>query len=288
MKMLSMLRLLSVSTLGAVALAAAPMNKMDKDVINFVKRGLGANPGLTVYEVKILDKVPLDRPAGWTAYAVEFKLGLKKKNQERNITQSDILFVKDRYVAPDLVDIKTNGSLKRRIVLNFKDSYYDDEHLIFGHKNAKHKIAVFSDPLCPFCREVVPKLFEAAKKHPDIFALYYYHLPIRTIHPASVPLAKAIIYLKKHGQKSAIEKIYKTPFDPSQNNEAKVLEELHKKLGIKLTKEQINSPDILSELHHDEELAEKLLVHGTPAVFVDGRFDRKREKYKEYLPKSER
>ncbi len=286
--MLSMLRLLSVSVLAGAALFAAPMSKMDKDVIKFVKRGLGANPGITVYEVKILDRVPLDRPAGWTAYAVEFKLGLKKKNQERNITQSDILFVKDRYVAPDLVDIKTNGSLKRRIVLNFKESYYDDEHLIFGRKNAKHKIVVFSDPLCPFCREVVPKLFEAAKKHPDTFALYYYHLPIRAIHPASVPLAKAIIYLKKRGDKSAIEKIYKTPFDPTQSDESKILEELHKKLGIKLTSEQINRPDILSELHHDEELAEKLLVHGTPAVFVDGRFDRKREKYKQYLPKSER
>ena len=273
--MLSMLRLLSVSVLAGAALFAAPLSKMDKDVIKFVKRGLGANPGITVYEVKILDRVPLDRPAGWTAYAVEFKLGLKKKNQERNITQSDILFVKD-------------GSLKRRIVLNFKESYYDDEHLIFGHKNAKHKIVVFSDPLCPFCREVVPQLFEAAKKHPDTFALYYYHLPIRAIHPASVPLAKAIIYLKKQGDKSAIEKIYKTPFDPSQSDESKVLEELHKKLSIKLTKEQINRPDILSELHHDEELAEKLLVHGTPAVFVDGRFDRKREKYKQYLPKSER
>ncbi len=279
--MLSMLRLLSLSAVAALALQAAA----SKDVIKFVKRGLSSNPNIKVYDVKIIDRIELDRPKGWNAYAVQFKIGLKRGSKEQNLTQRDILFVGDRFVAPDLVDIKTNRSLKQRVVLNFKPAFYDDNHLIFGHKDAKHKIVVFSDPLCPFCREVVPKLFEVAKKYPDTFALYYYHLPIRSLHPASVPLAKAIIYLKKQGNKEAIEKIYKTEFNYAERNEKKVLEELDKKLGLKLTEKEINEPWVLDELRHDEKLAQKLLVRGTPALFFDGRFDPKRDRYKAFIPK---
>ncbi|BAF70131.1 DsbA family protein [Nitratiruptor sp. SB155-2] len=279
--MLSMWRLLSVSALCAVALQAATT----KDVIKFVKRGLGSNPNLKVYDVQIVDKIALENPKGWDAYAVQFTIGVKRGKKEQNLTQMDILFANDRFVAPDFVDIKTNRSLKQRVVLNFKESFYDKDHLIFGNEKAKHKIVVFSDPLCPFCREVVPKLFEAAKRYPDTFALYYYHLPIRSLHPASVPLAKAIIYLKKLGNRSAIEKIYKTDFDYAQKDESKVLKELDQKLGLKLTKEQINKKWVVDELKHDEILAKKLLVRGTPAVFLDGKFDPSRKKYLKFIPK---
>ena len=278
------LRLLSVSAALALTLSAAS----DKDVIKFVKRGLESNPNLKVYDVKIKEKQALDRPKGWDAYVIDFKIGVKRGSHEQNISQTDIIFVHDRYVAPDLMDIKTNRSMKDRIVLSLDESFYDKTHHIYGNENAKHKIVVFSDPLCPFCREVVPELFEAAKKHPDTFALYYYHLPIEQLHPASVPLAKAIIYLKAKGDKEAIEKIYKTDFDYAQKDEKKVLEELHKKLGIKLSVEQINEPWVVKELKEDREKAKALMVKGTPAVFFDGKFDRKREEYKKYLPKSER
>ncbi len=279
-----MWRLLSVSVAAALSLGAAT----EKDVIKFVKRGLSNNPDLKVYKVDIVEKIPLEKPKGWDAYVVKFKIGLKRPGREENVTQRDILFVHDRYVAPDLVDIKTNRSMKTRIVLSVDKSFYDREHLIFGNPDAKHKIVVFSDPLCPFCREVVPKLFEAAKKHPDLFALYYYHLPIEALHPASVPLAKAIIYLKKQGNKEAIEKIYKTEFNYEEKDEKKVLAELDKKLGLKLTPQQINQPWVVAELQEDRRKAKELMVRGTPTVYFDGKYDRTRKMYLKYLPKSER
>ncbi len=279
-----MLRLLSVSALLALGANAAS----EKDVIKFVKRGLESNPNLKVYKVTIKERQELERPKGWEAYVIDFKIGVKKGNQEQNISQTDILFVHDRFVAPDLMDIKTNRSLKDRIVLSLDDSFYDDTHLIYGKKGAKHKIVVFSDPLCPFCREVVPKLFDVAKKYPDTFALYYYHLPIESLHPASVPLAKAIIYLKAQGNKEAIEKIYKTEFNYEEKDEKKVLQELHKKLGIKLTTKEINQPWVVAELKEDRKRAQELMIKGTPSVFFDGKFDRKRNAYERYLPKSQK
>jgi thiol-disulfide isomerase/thioredoxin len=260
----------------------------EKDIVKFVKRGLSSNEGLKVYDIKVVQKQPLDILPGWEAFIVEFTIGVNKGGKEQNVTDRDILFAKDRWVSPDLLDVKTNRSFKNKIVLNLDESFYDDRHLIFGNKNAKHKLVVFSDPLCPFCREVVPKLFEVAKKYPDTFALYYYHLPIESLHPASVPLAKAIIYLKEHGKRELIEKIYKTEFNYEEKDEGKVLKELNKKLGLNLTREQINQPKILNELEEDMTKAKKLMIKGTPTLFVDGKVDRRREAYKKFIPKSAR
>ena len=276
-----MWRLLSVSAALVLSASAAK----EKDVIKFIERGLSQNPNITVHNVKILGKQPVTKLKGWEAYVVAFDIALKRGKSEQNLSQRDIIFVKDRFVAPDLVDIKTNRSMKDRVVLNVDESFYDEEHHIFGDKNAKHTIVVFSDPLCPFCREVVPKLFEVARKYPKTFALYYYHLPIEALHPASVPLAKAIIYLKKEGKKDVIEKIYKTEFDYEETNESKVLQELDKKLGIHLTTKQINEPWVVQELNEDRNKAKYLMIKGTPTLFFDGKYDPRREEYKKYLPK---
>jgi protein-disulfide isomerase len=276
-----MWRLLSVSALAALALQGAT----EEDIIKFVKRGLANNPAVKVKEIRVIEKQPLERLPGWETFIVEFDLVVKQGKSEREIKDIDILFAKDRFVAPDLIDVKTNRSLKSRIVLSVDESFYDKAHHLFGNPDAKHKIVVFSDPLCPFCREVVPELFEVAKKYPDTFALYYYHLPIESLHPASVPLAKAIIYLKSQGRKDLIERIYKTEFDYSQRDEKKVLDELNKKLGLNLTTKDINKPEVVQELHDDMKKAQKLMVRGTPTVFFDGRYDMYRKKYKQYIPK---
>ena len=276
-----MWKLLSVSVIGAAVLFGATV----KDIQKFVKRGLSSNPNLKVYKVKVLEKQPVPELPGWEAFFVEFQIGLKRGNQEKNITQTDILFAKGRFVAPDLVDVKTNSSYKRRLIRSLDSSFYDKTHLLYGLPNAKHKLVVFSDPNCPFCKEVVPKLIEVAKKYPNTFALYYYHLPLKALHPASIPLAKAIIYLKRHGDKEAIEKIYKSDFDYAQKDEKKVLAELKKKLGIELTPKQINEPEVVNELKSDMQKAQKLMIHGTPTLFVDGKYDRTRSLYKKYIPK---
>ncbi len=282
--MLSMWRLLSVSLAAAVTLSAATQ----KDIVRFVKKGLNSNESIQVLNVKVLEEQPLQKPKGWDAFVVEFKLKVNKGGREQIVKDRDILFASDRYVAPDLIDVKTNRSLKSQIILSVDQSFYNKEHLLYGNPNAKHKIVIFSDPLCPFCREVMPELMRIAKRYPNTFALYYYHLPLKSLHPASVPLAKAIIFLKNNGRKDLIEKIYKTPFDYEEKDEAKVLQDLNRKLGLRLTLSDINRPEVLQELQADMNKARDLMIHGTPTVFVDGKYDKYRTKYKAYIPKSDR
>ncbi|NPA83292.1 MAG: thioredoxin domain-containing protein [Epsilonproteobacteria bacterium] len=259
----------------------------EKEIVKFVKKGLSSNPNLKVLDVKVLEKQPVPGLEDWEAFIVEFRLSVKELGREENVTNRDILFSKGRFVAPDLLDVRTNRSIKSRIVRSLDSSFYDEAHRIFGNKDAKHKLVVFSDPLCPFCREVVPELFKVAKEHPDLFALYYYHLPIETLHPASVPLAKAMIYLKEQGREDLIEKIYETEFDYEEQDEAKVIEALNKKLGLNLTLQQINQPHIVQELESDMKRARELMIRGTPTLFVDGKYDMRRDRYKAYLPKEE-
>ncbi len=279
--MSSMLKLLSVSALASLALFGAT----DEQIIKFVKRGLGKNPAITVKSVKIADRVLLDNPKGWSAYFITFDLELKRGKESIDISDNDIIFAKDNLISPDFIDVRSNRSIKHRLSPAVKESFYDKEHLLYGSEKAKHKILVFSDPNCPFCKDLVPPIMEAALKYPDTFALYYYHLPLLKLHPGSLALCKAMIVLQKRGQKDLFLKIYETDFDYSLEEEEKVLKELNEKLGTDLTKSDIDQPWVTEALKRDMDRAKELFVKGTPTVFIDGKKDPSKEEYRKFIPK---
>ena len=106
------------------------------------------------------------------------------------------------------------------------------KHLLFGNKDAKHKILVFSDPQCPFCQEVVPAIFKAAKAHPETLSVYYYHLPLLRIHPVSGILTKVMHIAQEQGKLDVVEKIYSLKIDPKETNMKKVLAAVKKHTGF--------------------------------------------------------
>ncbi len=276
-----MLRLLSISVASAVLSFAVT----DAQIVKFVKRGLSKNRSIKVKSVEIVDKQKLDNPKGWEAYFIKFNLVLKRGKQNLDISQSDIIFAKDNFISPDFIDIKTNRSIKHNLSPAVKNSYYNDEHLLFGNKDAKHKLLLFSDPNCPFCKGVVPDIIDTVKKYPDIFALYYYHLPLLQLHPGSKALCKAMIIFQKNKKLDLIKKIYELDFDYKVKDEKKVLDELNKKLGTNLTLKDINQKWVEQKLKEDIKKAEELLVRGTPTLFIDGKKDPSREAYQNFIPK---
>lgn len=279
--MSSMLRLLSISILLSIFSYAAT----DAQIIKFVKRGLSKNPALKVKSVKIVDKQTLENPKGWEAYFIKFDLILKKGKQQIEISQDDIIFAKDGFISPDFIDLKTNRSIKYNLSPRVGDEYYNKKHLLLGNENAKHKLILFSDPNCPFCKEVVPEVIETVKKYPDTFVLYYYHLPLLQLHPGSLPICKVMVLLQKDKKIDLIKKIYELDFDYEQKDEKKVLEELNKKLGTDFTLKDINQDWVKKQIKDDMKMAENILVKGTPTLFIDGKKDPSREKYKDFIPK---
>jgi len=277
--MMSLTSKLLMSTIAAtVALSA---NMSEKDLTKYFKKFIVKNPSVKVLGAEILDIRKIPEHPGWEAYLTNMKLKFK----EREISAPQIVFVNGSLATPVLLDIKSGKDYSKELKPKVPASLYDDAHLLFGNKNAKHKIVVFSDPQCPFCMETVPEIIKAAREHPETFALYYYHLPLLRIHPVSGILVRVMHVAQEKGRNDVVEKLYSLKIDPQETDVAKVLAAVKKYTGFAVSKEEIEKPAVKNALKRDEEAAGRMMVSGTPTVYLDGEWDKGREKYKTLLPK---
>jgi len=154
---------------------------------------------------------------------------------------------------------------------------------LVGNKNAKHKILVLSDPFCPYCQEIVPKLIDDVKANPTVFALYYYHLPLLRIHPASDTATRAMLLFQKRGEINHLKSMYHLVVNPKEINAGIVLKAIKDKTGVKIKRVDIYSDEVNHALDVDKILKKRLMVTGTPTIFIDGLWDPTRMRYKTYL-----
>ncbi|MFW3371643.1 DsbA family protein [Aliarcobacter butzleri] len=267
-------KILSLSVILSASLFAN-----DSTVVDFEKKRVAQNPNVKVKDVKVNTKKDLPL-SGWNGYILDVEAIV----QEKSLKVKDILFSNGDYIALDLIDAKTGKSLKDLVTPNLTSNYYDKTKLIAGNHNAKDKIVVFSDPLCPFCMEYIPEVINYVNKNSDSIALYYYAFPLVQIHPASEALSKIIEVAKNKGAKDIELKAYKTDwetyFSPKENDEKKILEAFNKELKTNIKLEEIASKDINEKLSKDMSMGEEVMVTGTPTIFVNGVKDTTRELYK--------
>jgi len=214
-----MLRLLIATLLlGSSVFASSADVKIEK----FLKKSFSGNRGLISLKVKVIDTVKLKQLDGWNAYIVTINAVVKSKPKNREVRQKTIWFSNGSFITQDLVDMKNGKSLQDFVKPHFKQEQYREENLIYGNKDAKHKIAIFSDPLCPFCKRFAPRAIKYMKKYPDKFAIYYFHRPLEAIHPASLPLVKAAIAAEIKGCKDVVLKLYDVKVSPREKNINKI------------------------------------------------------------------
>ncbi|MBU0632239.1 thioredoxin domain-containing protein [bacterium] len=274
-----LLTLFLASSLFSVSVFAEAKDYSD-DVVKFLKGSITKNPNIISLDVKVIDKKDLDRLKGWQAYIVSFEGKAKVGNEEKKISQNSIYFVKDGIIATELIDLKTGTKLNDTITPVFKKEFYTKANLIYGDENATHKVALFSDPLCPFCKAFVPGAIEYMKKYPKDFAVYYFHYPLEGLHPASPTICKAAIYLELQGKKDSLLKIYNLQIDARETNEQKILDVINSSLGENITVKDIHSMMVENESKADQDIANALLVNGTPTMYFDGVKDSTKSKYK--------
>jgi len=273
-----MSKLLSLAVVTTLSLNAG-MNV--DDVKNYIKKHMVKNEQVKVDSVDIIDKKALDTPKGWEVYFVNIHANVKKSDKVFDkVTVPETLFVKDGYFVPTLINMETGEDYKRTLKPTLKKDVYADSHLIAGNKDAKHTIVVFSDPQCPFCQTIVPKLYTAATENPKIFALYYYHFPLLRIHPVSDIISRAMVTEQIKGNFKKVMDMYTFKIDPREVNATKVLGRLNKEYNLKLTEEMINSSEVEKELKFDKDMSMKSMVAGTPTVYLDGVWDPSRKKYR--------
>ncbi|WP_297441692.1 DsbA family protein [Sulfurimonas sp.] len=247
-------------------------------VEEFLEDQFGENPRLESVDVKVDDTVPLKNQKGWSAYIVDVHARLKDKKKSL-IKQKMIWFSNGSMITKDLLDINTGENLSESVKPKFKPAYYTKENLIYGNENAKHKVVIFSDPLCPFCKGFVPGAIKDMKKDPEKFAVYYYHFPLTRLHPASVTLVKAAAAAELQGVKDVVLKLYTVKINPREKDEKKILAAFNKVEGTKLSVEDINTPEVKKIVSFDVTVANDLMVAGTPTVYLDGKIDKTKKKY---------
>jgi thiol-disulfide isomerase/thioredoxin len=270
-----MLKLLSTTLLLSSFLYAE--NIADK-VEDFLDDKFTENPRLKSVDVQVSDVVPLKQLKGWNAYIVDVEAYLKAQ-PKRVIKQRMIWFSDGRIITKELTDMQSGESLTDLVKPPFKDEYYTKENLIYGNPDAKHKVAIFSDPLCPFCKGFVPGALDYMKKDPKKFAIYYYHFPLERLHPASVHLVKAAVAAELQGNKNVIEKLYRVQINPQERDVKKILAAFNKAVGTKLTPKDLNTPAVIKQVNRDLDIANVVMVGGTPTIYLDGKVDNTKKKY---------
>ncbi|WP_457750033.1 DsbA family protein [Sulfurimonas sp.] len=270
-----MLKLLSTILLLSSFVYA---NTTGEKIADFLEDKFSENPKLKSVDVKVEDVVPLKQLPQWNAYIIDVNAVLKSKANQR-IHERMIWFSNGQMITKDLTDINTGESLVESVKPKVKAKHYATSNLIYGNANAKHKVVIFSDPLCPFCRGFVPGALKDMKKEPQKFAVYYYHFPLVRLHPASVTLVKAAVAAELKGVKDVILKLYKVQINPREKDAQKILTAFNKAEGTHITLKDINNPKVLQQLRHDKRVASELMVGGTPTVYLDGQIDNTKKKY---------
>ncbi|MCK9473411.1 thioredoxin domain-containing protein [Sulfurimonas sp.] len=271
-----MLKLLAII---AVVSSFANANTINEKIETFIEGSFENNPNIKSINAKVLSKNEILEYKNWNAYMVELDAILKKDG--RQIVQKMMWFSDGEVVTKELFALKEGKEMNEFVSIPFKDKYYNKANLIYGNENAKHKVVIFSDPLCPFCKTFVPEAIDYMKKEPNKYALYYYHFPLESIHPASVELAKAAITLELQGRKNVVLDLYKVKVDPNEKSNEKILLEFNKVMNSNIKPFELFSKEVIAHFKNDLEVASMLMVNGTPTIFFDGKLDKTKMKYKE-------
>lgn len=253
-------------------------NSMDDNVLKFEQKSFSKNKQIELKSVEI--NLKKDLPfQNWKGYIID----ITAQVQGKELKAKDVVFSNGDMITRELFDMKTGKSLKSMMNPDLSAKYYNKEHLIAGNANAKNKLVIFSDPLCPFCIDYVPDVIKYVKKNSDTIALYYYHFPLLRLHPAADALTKLMYIAKQKGVKDIELKVYETDWDSyfteRETNQQKILDAFNKVFKTNITFNELMNKDIRESIFKDMQMGEEVMVQGTPTIYVNGKKDDTKLKY---------
>ncbi|MDR1451146.1 MAG: thioredoxin domain-containing protein [Helicobacteraceae bacterium] len=232
------------------------------------------SPNVALKKARVIKRYPLNEIEGWEAVAMQWDVDLKQGAQTREVSDVVVWFAGKSRVAPDIIRVNSGDSLKSEIKGDVKAEHYRADHLIAGNANATHKVIAFSDPLCPACRQTIPALLKAASENPDKIAVYYYAMPTHGVSPT---LMKAAIASRLAGVKNPERAMYETDLAVKTGDDLEALKIFNETFKTKYELKDINAPAVLEHYNADQKAASELLINSTPSIFINGKFDPKRQ-----------
>lgn len=254
----------------------------DNGVRHYIKEYMQTKMKSPVDKIETISSYIIQGTHGWKVYflSLDMRIKMGKKYIKKTIPQ--IVFTKGNKIAFSLKD-EYDQRYEKFLKPKVPQDAYDDEHFLVGSKHAPHRLLVMSDPLCPYCQEIIPKMIEMVQDNPQKFGLYYYHLPLLHIHPASDVITKVMHILHQRGDVTNLKSLYHLVLDPRETNERVILKAIKDKTGIQFTKKEIHSARVKKALAFDLAMKKRLMVTGTPTIFLDDVWDPTRFRYKKYL-----
>jgi len=251
-------------------------------VKDFLQQALNKNP--SIENVKVTENFSKDikNLRGWKA--VNIKIQGRLKNG-KSLNESSTFFTNGVFLSNGFTNMITGEQITLKPKLTQKD--YKERNLISGSKTSKHKIAIFSDPMCPFCRRRVPPLIRILKRYPEKFAIYYYDFPLTQIHPASDTIVRLSELQRENASEEkkldAVLSMYDLQINPTETDSEKIIKEYNLELNKKFTKKDLDNKKIKKYLNEDAKLINRLQLNGTPTIYFDDELDTNGDKYKKFL-----
>ena len=215
------------------------MSVSQKSLEVYMKKYIEKKTNSPVENVETLSSYVIDGTNGWKVYflSLDVKIKMGKEFVKKKLNQ--VVFNKGGKITFALKDNKGKDYAK---ILKPKVPMiaYDKQHHLAGNLDATHKILVMSDPFCPYCQEIVPKLIETVQQNPKLFVLYYYHLPLLRIHPASDITTKAMHLFQERGQIRKLKQCYHLLVSEKEKNPKVVISAIAKKTGVHFMLKELN------------------------------------------------
>lgn len=139
---------------------------------------------------------------------------------------------------------------------------------VFGNKNSKIMIVVFSDFQCPFSQRGAATVMTLTDKYGNDVSFVYKNLPL-SFHPEALPSAKSALAAGKQG------KFYEY-HDKLFENQQALGEDLYimiaNDLGLDINKFKTDreSKEVADQIENDKAQAQKLGFNGTPGFTLNG------------------
>lgn len=267
--------ILSVLVSGIV-MASQEVSHINKDieskVLDFIEKNAPKESAFS--HVAPLGSVSIGH--GWYGVAVEF---------EKSGQKSQEIFLTDgKFLAQNIIHMEENRDFRATAQEGFAKpldkSFYNNKNLIYGGENAKNKVVIFSNPLCPHCLNYMKFVHEYVEKNKNI-AIYYYPVPLGELFPHAGALIEATERAKiALGDNSLDWKLYKALSEDSELYRLAKEGEAEKVAKVVFGDFNINSDDktISDYMYANTVKIDSIGVNGTPTVYVNGVIDSKLQK----------
>jgi len=139
-------------------------------------------------------------------------------------------------------------------------------NMFLGFNNSNKVIYEFVDYNCGYCQKLHQVLIELFNKDPDV-RVEILQLPV--LGKSSIDLSKMVIASSLSGD---FEKVHNYLYSSKRRyDNAEVFADLFlMDIDIKLLKENMNSPEVISTLNRHKELSDMFKFNGTPALIIGG------------------